>query len=148
MTITPDHNPEMALLRWYAEMGIDEVVSHDPSDMTAWGDGRKSVALNQPQKVDGKIVSQTAAAPLAPQNDEAIAKARALAKAATNVAELRAAIQEFDGCALKLAARHCVIDDGIDGTQRVEVALLEGCGPTTPHTSFALWRHLSTRRPA
>jgi len=40
--------------------------------------------------------------------------ARALAQAAKSVAELRAAVSGFDGCALKSTARNTVFSDGID----------------------------------
>jgi len=41
--------------------------------------------------------------------------ARALATAANSLAELRAAVEAFDGCALKATARNTVFADGIDG---------------------------------
>lgn len=40
--------------------------------------------------------------------------ARALAAAAKTIAELRAAVDKFDGCALKKTARNTVFSDGID----------------------------------
>jgi len=44
----------------------------------------------------------------------AVDGAMALAKAAQSVAELRAAVQSFEGCALKATARNTVFSDGID----------------------------------
>jgi DNA polymerase len=41
--------------------------------------------------------------------------ARALAAAANTVAELRAAVEGFDGCALKTTARNTAFSDGVDG---------------------------------
>ncbi len=46
--------------------------------------------------------------------DDAVNTARALAAAATNVAELRAAVDKFEGCALRATARNTVFSDGID----------------------------------
>lgn len=43
--------------------------------------------------------------------------ARALAAAAGSVAELRAAVDKFDGCALKATARNTVFSDGIDSAR-------------------------------
>jgi len=40
--------------------------------------------------------------------------ARALAAAAASIAELRAAVERFDGCALKATARNTVFSDGVD----------------------------------
>jgi DNA polymerase len=40
--------------------------------------------------------------------------ARAMAQAASTVAELRAAVEAFEGCALKATARNTVFSDGID----------------------------------
>lgn len=40
--------------------------------------------------------------------------ARALAAAAQTVAELRAAVEKFDGCALKATARNTVFSDGVE----------------------------------
>lgn len=46
--------------------------------------------------------------------DDAVNTARALAAAAANVAELRAAVDKFDGCALKATARNTVFSDGVE----------------------------------
>jgi uracil-DNA glycosylase len=43
-----------------------------------------------------------------------VESARALAASATSVAELRAAVERFDGCALKATARNTVFSDGVD----------------------------------
>ncbi len=43
--------------------------------------------------------------------------ARALGAAAKTVAELRAAVERFDGCALKATARNTVFSDGADDAQ-------------------------------
>lgn len=46
--------------------------------------------------------------------DSAVDAARALAEGANSVAELRAAVERFDGCALKATARNTVFSDGKD----------------------------------
>lgn len=46
--------------------------------------------------------------------DSSVDNARALAAAASTVAELRAAVGGFDGCALKATARTTVFSDGVD----------------------------------
>ena len=46
-------------------------------------------------------------------NNNPIAEARRLAAAANTLAELRAAVQAFDGCPLKKAAKNTVVCDGV-----------------------------------
>lgn len=46
--------------------------------------------------------------------DDAVNTARALAAGASTIAELRAAVDKFNGCALKTTARNTVFSDGID----------------------------------
>jgi len=46
--------------------------------------------------------------------DDAVNTARALAAAASNVAELRAAVEKFEGCALRATARNTVFSDGVE----------------------------------
>jgi uracil-DNA glycosylase family 4 len=48
----------------------------------------------------------------APSPDAPVETARALAAAATTIAELRAAVETFDGCALKATARNTAFADG------------------------------------
>lgn len=46
--------------------------------------------------------------------DATVENARAMAAAAKTIAELRAAVENFDGCALKRTARNTVFSDGVD----------------------------------
>ncbi len=46
--------------------------------------------------------------------DDAVNTARALAAAASSVAELRVAVDKFEGCALKATARNTVFSDGVE----------------------------------
>ncbi len=50
-----------------------------------------------------------------PGRDAPVETARALAGAAQSVAELQAAVENFDGCALKATARHTAFADGVIG---------------------------------
>lgn len=54
---------------------------------------------------------------LKPSADDPVGAARALAAAATSVAELRAAVEGFEGCALKRTARNTVFSDGAVGAE-------------------------------
>ena len=106
-----------ALLSWYGEMGIQDVVSETPSDMRVWGAAPK-LAAHVVIKTDAPTPTSQPA-PIQPLQDmetgEAIAQATKLAAAAQDIKALREAIREFDGCPLKPGARNTVIDDGIFG---------------------------------
>ncbi len=47
--------------------------------------------------------------------DDAVSTAKALAAGALTIGELRAAVDKFNGCALKATARNTAFSDGIDG---------------------------------
>jgi len=49
-----------------------------------------------------------------PRADSSVESARTLAAAAQSIAELRAAVANFEGCALKATARNTVFSDGVD----------------------------------
>lgn len=54
---------------------------------------------------------------LKPAPDSPVDNARALALAAGSIAELRAAVASYEGCALKATARNTVFSDGVDDAQ-------------------------------
>ncbi len=106
-----------ALLIWYQEMGISDVVGDTPSNMSQWRGKPPQKAPRQPAKPTQAAQSS----PLAPKPqtapqpaDEAYAAAQKIAASANSIAELREAIAGFDGCALKQQARNTVTDDGIE----------------------------------
>ena len=100
-----------AVLQWYADMGVDDVIGAEPSDFSTWAHRATVTAPQAPRKAPAPVSGLEAPMP----TDEAIALARSLAGSATTLADLRSAIQGFDGCSLKPGARNTVIDDGIDG---------------------------------
>ena len=103
-----------AVLKWYADIGVDETIAEEPEDWLA----------PQPEPVPPTGIPATAAETAAPAKprprsdappvgaEQAIADAVTLAKQATNVEELRAALEGFDGCALKKTARNLCFTDG------------------------------------
>ncbi|MEM8936722.1 MAG: uracil-DNA glycosylase [Pseudomonadota bacterium] len=109
-----DENPARALLRWYAEMGVDESVSQDPSGLYGWGACAPGAAA-APSSTTRSSNNGDASADddLTPSADEAIAEARRLAAGAKDVDALEAALLSFDGCQLKKAARNTVFADGV-----------------------------------
>ncbi len=114
-----ERSPEPGtVLRWYADMGIDEVIGKVPSDFSTWM-ARREQRRRSAKPSTSPIVQQVAAtisgfeAPV--PTDEAVEAAQHLAAAAATLDQLRAAITGFDGCPLKSGARNTVICDGIDG---------------------------------
>ncbi|HEY6023673.1 MAG TPA: uracil-DNA glycosylase [Pseudolabrys sp.] len=101
------------LLAFYAEAGVDALVGEEPVDRFAAAEPPPPpVRIAQPvtppdREARGQSVG---AAPLAP--DEAAMAARAAAKNAKTLEELRGILDKFDGCALKATATQLVFADG------------------------------------
>ncbi len=115
-----------ALLAWYLEAGVDECVGDAPLDRYAAAappapppqpSGGPPVGAGAGPSLPG--LAEPAAAPpapvgpaAAPSADGAVQTAYALASTATSVAELRQALETFEGCALKKTATNLVFYDG------------------------------------
>lgn len=101
-----------AMLEWQASVGVDLCVEGEPQTIRP---------LEQPAAAAPRAASHPAAprpvAAAAPASDSvvgaAIAEARALADAATTLAELEAAVRGFTGCALKKTATNTVFAQGV-----------------------------------
>jgi DNA polymerase len=94
-----------ALLDWQAELGADTALGDLPVDR---------YAAPQPEKP----AARPAPAPLAPPvEDDPVARAEALAAAASDLDALRAAMDGFDGGDLKHGARVLVFCDGLPGAR-------------------------------
>ncbi|MDH7796593.1 uracil-DNA glycosylase family 4 [Beijerinckia sp. GAS462] len=115
----------IAITRWYADMGIDLAVGEQPRDRFAEvaaepapvrAERRQPAEATAPARQlpsrlpQGEIARPSATA--APPPDEAARTARELASAAHSLDELRAALESFDGCALKRTANRLVFADG------------------------------------
>ncbi len=114
MVEVSEQQAAIALLRWYADMGIDEAVATSPADLKSWG-----------AKPAAPIAKPSAAAATTPvfepdddavPADEAIAQAKKIAAACATYETLEAAVKEFDGCPLKAGAKNTVFADGIPGS--------------------------------
>lgn len=94
-----------ALLAFWRAAGVDmddaEAVFTAPRTPTSAAHAKIATAPPSPRSRP-----KTAAAP--------VETARSLVAAASSVAELRAAVSAFDGCALKATARNTVFSDGVD----------------------------------
>ncbi|MDB5532555.1 MAG: Uracil-DNA glycosylase [Hyphomicrobiales bacterium] len=122
----------VAVVQWYAEMGVDVAVSEDPHDRFAEGaaeiaaqQARAAAPVERPAEQQaaprtGRIapgmdrsrefVRPAAIAPPGPE--EAARTAGELAASARTLDELRAALEGFDGCGLKRTAGRLVFADG------------------------------------
>jgi DNA polymerase len=108
-----------ALLRWYEEAGVDEIIAEAPPDTSAAPappPPAVPVAAQEPPAappVLAAAVFRPAALATALMSPEALeADARAAAAAAPTLEALAAAIGRYDGCALKLTATNLVFADG------------------------------------
>lgn len=122
-----------ALLHFHADAGVDWLLEDEPLDRFAeFAAGRQARApqrSNEPQQPEIRSAPQQAApsprqtarasapAPAAPVNvavpdDQAIASARFAAESARSLAELKTALESFNGCNLKNSARNTVFAEG------------------------------------
>jgi len=106
-----------ALLRWYAEMGVDEAVGPAPADLYAWQQTSSTIEkpVPTPKGATTPITPVFQAEEAAPAADEAIAAARKMAASCKDFDGLREAVTGFDGCPLKAGAKNTVFADGIPG---------------------------------
>ena len=109
MTDTLAQNPA-ALLRWYMDAGVDETIGDAPVDRLA--KRPPAAPVSAPNPVAARPAIPAASPTFAPAGMEAVAGAVHLAQAAASVAELRAAVEGFDGCGLKKFASRTVFADG------------------------------------
>jgi len=112
------------LLAFYMEAGVDALVGEAPVDRFAGGEApaRAEAPRAEPTAVPERLKKSSprpaaatgspavVAAPPAPE--AAVMAARAAAKNAATLADLRAILDGFDGCALKGTARQLVFADG------------------------------------
>jgi uracil-DNA glycosylase family 4 len=101
-----------ALLQWYVALGVDEAIGDVPIDrLTAPAPAAPPIAERRPAAAPPPRPTPVPRAP-APVAIAAAADTRALAASCQTLAELEAAIQGFDGCALKATATTTVFADG------------------------------------
>src|SRR5215472_2503481 len=98
----------LATLDWLLEAGADEAIADAPVNRLA----AKTPPAASPE--NSSRTSVPARAPAAPlPADDTIGGAMAAAAAATTLAELKAALEAFDGCGLKRTATNTVFADGV-----------------------------------
>jgi uracil-DNA glycosylase len=111
MTPTQDKTAR-DVLDFYAEAGVDALVGEEAIDRFAMAEppapARAARAVTPPA-FEAKAAP---AGPVPPAPDEATLEARAAAKSAKTLEELRGILEKFDGCALKATASQLVFADG------------------------------------
>lgn len=122
-------NDAAALLRWYVEQGLDETIGEEAIDRFALPPPAAAVPVAPAAAPAGPA----AAAPQAPtplrpaailhprppvplESPQLVEDAREVARQATSIAELEAAVRAFEGCALKRTAKNTVFADGVVGS--------------------------------
>lgn len=127
MTAEPDIDRAQweQLLRFYAESGLDFALEPDASDRFA-ATAAQATKPAEPipsgaQGSGSELPTATPAAPPPPlspvtvPDDQALAVAEQAAAGASNLDELQAAVEAFEGCNLKRSARHTVFEGGRRG---------------------------------
>lgn len=105
----------LATLNWLVEAGADEAIAEEPVNrlVAKAAPAPMPVAAPRPAAPQPRApVPARAPAPLA-IDDDAIGGAMAAASGANSLEELRAALEAFDGCALKRTATNTVFADGV-----------------------------------
>jgi DNA polymerase len=98
-------NDALAALNWLVEAGADEAVAETPVNRLA--------PMPRPAAGPARSPSPSPAAGPAPQLGDAPDLALRAAAAATTLAELRAALESFDGIGLRRTATNTVFADGV-----------------------------------
>lgn len=102
----------LAMLQWYEAAGVDLAVLEEPVDRFAQSAVVATPARNAPPSP--MIAREAPPLPnvATPGADADPSTARELAASASSLEELRAAMEGFDGCGLKLRATNLVFADG------------------------------------
>ncbi len=104
-----DRDALLQLLVWQVEAGADEAILDVPIDRVRPPASRPPPPV-EPRPTPAAIA--TAPPPLMAQS-AALGTARAMAGAAQTLEALRAAVEQFEGCALKATATNTVFADGV-----------------------------------
>jgi uracil-DNA glycosylase len=115
----------VALLRWYADAGVEDCSLEDAQDRYALS-ARPAAAmatLERTKPTPARGMGEAPTAPVAPprrapvplESPRLVEDARAAAASASTLAELEAAIRAFEGCTLKRLAKNTVFADGVPG---------------------------------
>jgi uracil-DNA glycosylase len=126
----------LATLAWLVEAGADEAVGNEPVNRfanrsgptteqaprrppgaSAPAAGASRTPLSSPARSSGTAPRANASASNETGEEDSIGTAQSLARGANSLAELKAALEGFDGCALKRGATNTVFADGNPGSR-------------------------------
>ncbi|MBX3531679.1 MAG: uracil-DNA glycosylase [Rhizobiaceae bacterium] len=123
------------LLRFYAEAGYDEAMEEQPVDRFAEAQAaapqraatptHPAAAERRPTPAVPSGAAATIPAAAVPDGEQA-QRARALARQANTLEELREIVAAFDGCNLKFTAKSTVFADGMPGADLMLVGEAPG----------------------
>lgn len=107
-----------ALLAFWRAAGVDmdeaeAVFAARAATIAPARTGAPAPLAREPFRIDPPTPKAKPKAKLQPA-DDAVNTAKALAAEASTIADLRAAVDKFNGCALKATARNTVFSDGVD----------------------------------
>jgi len=109
--MTPDIPAARAVLEFYAEAGVDGVLGEAP--VNRFADDKSAPTPARPRPAAAPAASDIQPAPAAPPApDIAAMDARDAVKDIATLDELRAALDKFEGCALRATATQLVFADG------------------------------------
>ncbi|MBA2587253.1 MAG: uracil-DNA glycosylase [Alphaproteobacteria bacterium] len=101
----------LSTLNWLVEAGADEAVAEEPVNRLTAKSAVQPLQAPPPASVPRPMAPARAPAPVV--EGDAIGGAMAAAASAMSLAELQAALEAFDGCALKRTATNTVFADGV-----------------------------------
>ncbi len=118
-----DHAQLAAILRWYADMGVDIAIEETPQnrflEVAKPAQAPAAVPQDEPRQARAPVAFSANAnsgrsidAAAALSVEAAVQVARESAARATTLEELRAELMAFEGCILKRSATHFIFADG------------------------------------
>ncbi len=102
-------NDTLATLNWLVEAGADEAIAEQPVNRLV----AKAAVAPMPVAAPRPAAPPRATVPPPAPADDVIGGAMAAAASAGSLAELQAALEAFEGCALKRTATNTVFADGV-----------------------------------
>jgi DNA polymerase len=111
-TMTLPRSELLSALNWLVEAGADEAVRDTPTDRFAVAPGRNGPLKGGSEPAPIRRPEKPAAAAAATPPSDAIGSAIEIAARCQTLPELKAALEAFEGCALKSLATNTVFADG------------------------------------
>lgn len=104
-----EYSEPLSQLAWLVEAGADEAIGESPVDRFAAAKlARASLPAGRPSPPESRAPQPSQSAPV----DDGIGSAMEIAARCTTLAELKAALESFEGCSLKALATRTVFADG------------------------------------